>query len=175
MDFAKLSKKKKNYIKCSRQFLLYKSSLRTSMSVDFLHLKELLAATFNDMNTVFLRYRVAEEGTEVLKLWEQYKSVWSHSSILASEKWPIKLSFQSVFNSKITFGSYIQRNACTYFQKIRFCVRCKDLKHTNYFDHTPPFLPQKKSLTFYIFRDILYLTDFVAATFNEITQQTSRK
>ena len=68
MDFAKLSKKKKNYIKCSRQFLLYKSSLRTSMSVDFLHLKELLAATFNDMNTVFLRYRVAEEGTEVLKL-----------------------------------------------------------------------------------------------------------
>ena len=43
---------------------------------------------------------------------------WLHSSILALEKQPKKLNFQSFFTYNRPFGGYVQCNACTYFEKI---------------------------------------------------------
>ena len=48
---------------------------------------------------------------------------WLHSSVLALEKQPKKLNFQSFSTYNRPFGGYFQCNACTYFEKICISTR----------------------------------------------------
>ena len=77
-----------------------------------------LVATFNEIYVTTFRKYVAEEGITLPNCSKTFQTFSSHSFLFTLEKQYKSLNFQSNFTSKRPFDSYLQRNACTYLQKI---------------------------------------------------------
>ena len=110
------------------RFCFTKTTWKTKFSEFFLPLRNPLVDTFSEMCASSSRNWVAEQGI-VMQNWSKtFQTFCSDSSIFTLGKQPEKLTFESFFTSKKSFGGYFQWNACTYFQKICSWTRYSNSK-----------------------------------------------
>ena len=137
-----------------------------------------MVVAFNKACATTSRKYVSKSEMSIPNLSDKLNFFWSHSSVLALEKWPKYLNFQSFFSSKRYFGSYFQWNACTHFHKICSWARynnAKFIRHSNLSGRTSPFLLWKNSFKNIKFSIIFSLKELLVDTFSETCALTSRK
>ena len=85
-------------------------------------------ATSNETRAPTSRKYIAEQSIVIKKWSKTFSSFWSYSFVFALEKQTKNLNFHNFFTSRRPFGGYVQRNACTYFQRTWSWTRYSDSK-----------------------------------------------